>query len=98
MQKIGSTAGWIIAVMVEAPDADGPAAHYFAIAKPDQQRAEWAAVDLAVQAGRVATSPFRGAEPVKAVTALSAATLARFALTPGSTRVLGPKLPRRWLS
>jgi hypothetical protein len=96
MQVRGATAGWVIGVMVE--EAGEPAArHYFAVGKPDQQRAEWAAVDLAVQAGRVAVSPIGGIEPVQAIVALTAAAMARLGLAAGTATALGRRLPRRWL-
>jgi hypothetical protein len=98
MQQTNAPAGWVIAVMVEAWDEPGLAPRYFAVAKPDQARAEWAAVDLAVGLGRVATSPVGGQEPVKAVTALTAQAMARLGLQPGTVQSLGPRLPRRWLA
>ena len=91
------TAGWMIAVLVEAPDAAAPVRHFYAVAKPDQGRAEWAAVDCATAAGPVAASPYRGMEPVEAIAPLAAPTVRQMGLAAGGTRALGARWPRRWL-
>ena len=89
--------GWMIGVMVELPDAALPVRHFYAVAKPDQARAEWAAVDCATALGRVATSPVGGEEPVKALSPLPAALLKSFGVADGTVKALGRKLPRRWM-
>ena len=90
--------GWMIGVMVEA-EAGAPAVRqYYAVARPDRNRAEWAAVDQALILGAVATSPSGGNEPVEAVAPLQAATLKAMGLAPGQVRPLGPRWPRRWLA
>jgi hypothetical protein len=48
--------------------------------------------------GQVAVSPVGGLEPVHAVGELSAKTIAVQALKPDEVRLLGPRLPRRWIS
>ncbi len=97
MQASGvqAPAGWVIGVMVEA--GEGPVRWYFAVGKPDQARAEWAAVDLAVQSARVATSPVDGVEPVQALAPLTLAAMTRLGLKPGAAKALGERWPRRWL-
>jgi hypothetical protein len=88
--------GWLVAVLVEVEGA--PERRYFAVAQPDQQRAEWAAVDQAILDGPVTTSPVGGHEPVEAIRALTASALKSAGLAPGAVRPLGPRLPRRWLT
>jgi hypothetical protein len=90
-------AGWMIAVMVQLEDEPAPLLRYFAVARPDQQRAEWAAVDAAVTLGVMAASPIRGQEPVKAVAPLSAMVVRANGLSPGQVRALGLRWPRRWI-
>jgi hypothetical protein len=90
-------AGWMIGVMLQLEDEPAPLLRYFAVGKPDQQRAEWAAVDAAVTLGSVATSPIRGQEPVKAIAPLSAMIARSNGLAPGQVRALGPRWPRRWI-
>lgn len=92
------TVGWVVGVMVHEAGAEAPVRLYFAVARPDQARAEWAAVDLAVAAGRVATSPVGGVEPVQAVGPITATVAGRMALAAGAAKALGPRSPRRWLS
>ena len=87
----------MIAVMVELPDGGAAVRHFYAVAKPDQGRAEWAAVDCATAVGLVATSPVGGVEPVAAVAALSPALVKQIGLADGQVRALGPRWPRRWL-
>ncbi len=72
--------------------------HFFAVAQPDQARAEWAAADLAMTRAAIATSPKDGVEPVEAVGGLTGRSLALLGLGAGQIRGLGPSWPRRWLS
>lgn len=88
--------GWLVAVVVDDGEA-GPERRYFAVGKPDQQRAEWAAVDEALTLGRVATSPVAGMEPVEAVAALPNSLARRMGLADGMVKPLGSRWPRRWL-
>ena len=64
--------GWLIGVMLQPPGEPKPLLHYFAVGHEDQGKSEWTAVDWAGRAGRVASSPFQGQEPVQAVRAFSA--------------------------
>ena len=91
------TAGWLIGVVLEIEGERAPLRHYYAIGQADRARAEWAAVDLALTEGRVVSSPVAGMEPVEAINPLSAARMAMLGLKSGEMRVLGWKLPRRWL-
>jgi len=92
------TAGWLVAVMLEVEGERAPMRHYYAVGVADQARAEWTAVDRAVMAGRVATSPIGGIEPVAAVKALSAWRMKTLGLAQGEVRALGFNHPRRWLA
>ncbi|MBO9709713.1 MAG: hypothetical protein J7521_16030 [Caulobacter sp.] len=89
--------GWVVAVMVEVPGERVPRAHYFAVGKADRAQAEWAAVDLAMNAGPVASSPVGGREPVEALKEIVAYRMRDLGLKPGEARALGDKHPRRWL-
>lgn len=89
--------GWVVAVMVEIAGERLPIRHYFAVGKADRAQAEWAAVDLAMQAGPVASSPSAGREPVEALSELVAFRMRDLGLKPGEGRALGDKYPRRWL-
>ena len=89
--------GWMIGVMVELPGEAAALRHYFAVARSDQARAEWAAVDRATELGRVATSPVGGQEPVQALASLPPGILRQFGLAEGAVRSLGARWPRRWL-
>ena len=88
--------GWLIGVMVDA-DGAGPLRHYYAVGCEEQSKAEWTAVDLALQAGRVASSPVAGQEPVQAIRRIPPQRMSALGLAPGETRALGWKHPRRWL-
>lgn len=90
--------GWVIGVMVEVPGERAPVRHYFAVGKADRAQAEWAAVDLAMNAGAVASSPVAGKEPVEALREIVAYRMRELGLKPGEARSLGDKNPRRWLS
>lgn len=89
--------GWLIGVMVEANGA-GPVRHYYAVGHEEQAKAEWTAVDLALQLGGVAASPVAGQEPVQAIRRLPPQKMTALGLAPGETRALGWKHPRRWLA
>ncbi|MFN3585419.1 hypothetical protein [Phenylobacterium sp.] len=93
-----ATSGWLVGVMVEVEGERVALRHYYAIGLADQARAEWTAVDRALSAGRVATSPVGGLEPVQAVNPLSAARMKTLGLKAGEVRELGWKHPRRWLA
>lgn len=95
--KPTSPAGWLIGVLVTAEDDPSPARLHFAVGKPDQQRAEWAAVDAALGRGVVATSPVAGEEPVLAVAPIQPGLARIMGLASGEVRPLGRRLPRRWL-
>jgi hypothetical protein len=90
-------AGWLIGVLMEAPDEPAPLRRYFAVARADRAQAEWAAVDLATAHGRVASSPASGVEPVEAEGELPAPFLTANGVKPGMARDLGFLRPRRWL-
>jgi hypothetical protein len=90
--------GWLIGVMVELAGEPAPLRHFFAVGHQDQAKAEWRAVDRALMLGAVAVSPFRGLEPVHAVSALSAKTVKSLALKSDEVRSLGWRWPRRWTS
>lgn len=91
------TGGWMIGVLVDMAGEPAPVRHFFAVAKPDRARAEWAAVDRASDAGAISVSPSGGQEPVEALALISAATLAAMGLADGETRALGRRWPRRWI-
>lgn len=90
--------GWLIGVLLEAPGEPAPLLHYFAVGHQDQAKCEWTAVDHAARAGRVASSPRAGQEPVQAIRPLTLAKMRSFGLTPGQVRELGWRYPRRWLT
>jgi len=88
----------MIGVLVETPGEPQPTRHFYAVLKADRARAEWAAADLALCVGAIASSPFGGMEPVEAVGALSDGAVALLGLGEGGMRALGTDWPRRWLS
>lgn len=90
--------GWMIAVLLTPEGEAEPVRCWFAVGKPDQQRAEWAAVDCALPLGRVATSPLRGVEPVEAVSLLPDRVVRVMGLAAGEVKALGRRIPRRWLA
>lgn len=90
--------GWMIAVLLTPEGETEPVRWWFAVGKPDQQRAEWAAVDCALPIGSVATSPSKGVEPVEAVSLLPDRVVRTMGLAPGEVKALGRRIPRRWLS
>jgi hypothetical protein len=89
--------GWVVGVMVEIAGERLPVRHYFAVGKADRAQAEWAAVDLAMQAGSIASSPSAGREPVEALREVVAYKMRELGLKSGEARALGDKFPRRWL-
>lgn len=90
--------GWLIGVLVELPGEPKALRHYFAVGHEDQGKSEWTAVDRAGRAGRVASSPTGGQEPVEAIRALSLAKMKTLGLAPGEVRELGWRHPRRWMT
>ena len=90
-------AGWVIAVLVDVTGEAAATRHFFAVAKPDQARAEWSAADRASGIGNIAPSPDHGMEPVEAIAPLSDATVKSMGLPEGEVRALGRKWPRRWI-
>ncbi|MGZ3375205.1 MAG: hypothetical protein ACXU8S_01275 [Phenylobacterium sp.] len=90
--------GWLIAVLLEVPGEPAPLRHYFAIGHEDQGKSEWTAVDWAGRAGRVASSPIGGQEPVQAIRPLTPAKMKSLGLAQGQVRELGWRHPRRWLT
>lgn len=89
--------GWLIGVLLETPEEPSPLRRYYAVAKPDRAQAEWAAVDQAMNVGRIASSPMGGVEPVQAEGELPARLLTSQGVKPGTVRDLGFRTPRRWL-
>ncbi len=89
--------GWVVGVMVEVPGERYPVRHYFGVGKAEREQAEWAAVDRALEIGGVASSPFRGIEPVEAIREIVAYRMRELGLKTGEIRALGDKFPRRWL-
>ncbi len=90
--------GWLIGVLLEVPGEPAPLRHYFAIGHEDQGKSEWTAVDWAGRAGRVASSPAGGQEPVQAIRPLTAGKMKSLGLAQGQVRELGWRHPRRWLT
>ncbi|MDB5444802.1 MAG: hypothetical protein JWQ97_119 [Phenylobacterium sp.] len=90
-------AGWVVGVMLAA-GGEPMQRHYYAVGHEDRAKAEWTAVDWAVQAGEVATSPVAGAEPVEALRPLTRPRMAALGLGSGEVRELGWRYPRRWLA
>ncbi|WP_041373265.1 hypothetical protein [Phenylobacterium zucineum] len=92
------TAGWLVGVMIEVEGEPRPLRHYYAVGLADRDQAQWRAVDRAIAAGRVATSPVGGLEPVQAVNPLTLARMRTLGLAAGEVRELGWRHPRRWMS
>ena len=90
--------GWLIGVLVRVEGAAEPVRHYYAVGYEDRARAEWAAADRAIQLGDIASSPYRGTEPVEAMKQLSRTSFAWSGLAHNEVRALGVKWPRRWLT
>lgn len=91
------TAGWMVGILVEIAGESAPVRHFYAVAKPDRARAEWAAVDRVGAAGAVSASPSGGMEPVEALAAIPSGIVKAMGLTPGEVRALGRRWPRRWI-
>lgn len=91
-------AGWLVGVLVRLSGESEPVRHYWAVAVADRAKAEWAAADRAMLLGDIASSPWRGTEPVEAVKALTPHAFDWSGLKDGEVRPLGTKQPRRWLS
>jgi hypothetical protein len=91
-------AGWLVGVLVRGPGEPEPLRHYWAVAVEDRARAEWAAADRALELGDIASSPWRGTEPVEALKRLTPYAFEWSGLMPGEVRALGPRSPRRWLT
>ncbi len=94
--RLPGCGGWLVGVLME--DADGAQQEYFAVAREDRARAEWAAADVALTRGAIASSPRGGAEPVEALAALSPALIERFGVRPNAVKALGRRWPRRWVA
>lgn len=91
-------AGWLIGVLVRLPGEPEPVRQFYAVGLEDRARAEWAAADLAMLTGDIASSPWRGTEPVEAMKRLGPYAFDWSGLKDGETRALGTKQPRRWLA
>jgi hypothetical protein len=90
--------GWLIGVLVQIAGEPAPLRHYYAVGHAEQAKSEWTALDWAGRAGRIATSPLGGQEPVEAIRPLSLAKMKILGLAPGEVRELGWRHPRRWLT
>ena len=90
--------GWLVGVLVRLPGEREPQRHFWAVAVADRAKAEWAAADRAMLVGDIASSPWRGTEPVEAIRALTPHAFDWSGLKDGEVRALGTKQPRRWLS
>ena len=97
MTRVPAPSGWMIGVLLELEDEPKPLRHFYAVAQPDQARAEWAAADRALLAGIIASSPYSGMEPVEALGELSSHALGLLGLRPGQLKEFGRKAPRRFL-
>ena len=91
-------AGWLVGVLVRLPGESETVRQFYAVGLADRARAEWAAADLAMLTGDIASSPWRGIEPVEAIKALKPDAFDWSGLKDGEVRALGTKQPRRWLS
>jgi len=91
-------AGWLVGVLVRLPGETEPRRHFWAVALADRAKAEWAAADRAMLIGDIASSPWRGTEPVEAIKALAPHAFDWSGLKDGEARALGTKQPRRWLA
>ncbi len=90
--------GWLVGVLVRLPGEAEPVRLFYAVGIEDRARAEWAAADLAILSGDIASSPWRGTEPVEAIKALTQDAFEWSGLKDGEARSLGAKQPRRWLA
>ncbi|WP_336605034.1 hypothetical protein [Phenylobacterium aquaticum] len=92
-----TVSGWVIGVMVELPGEPAPIRHYYAVGFEDRAKSEWMALDAGQLAGRIASSPYKGQEPVQMLSALTPARMKTLGLKPGEVRALGVNWPRRWM-
>ncbi|HQP19596.1 hypothetical protein [Phenylobacterium conjunctum] len=90
--------GYVIGVLVELSGEPAPVRCYFALGIEDRAKAEWTAVDAAQDVGRIASSPYKGQEPVEMLAELTAARMKTLGLKPGEVRALGVNWPRRWMT
>ena len=90
--------GWLVGVLVKLADQPMPVRHFWAVGLEDRAKAEWAAADRAILLGDIASSPYRGTEPVEVMTQLSRTSFSWSGLGSGEVRALGVKWPRRWLA
>ena len=90
--------GWLVGVLVKVDGNAEPVRHFYAIGYDDRARAEWAAADRAMLIGDIASSPYKGAEPVETMTRLSRTSFGWSGLAANEVRALGAKWPRRWLT
>ena len=90
--------GWLVGVLVRVAGEAEPVRRFYAVGLADRAKAEWAAADRAMLIGDIASSPFRGMEPVDAMKALRPDAFDWSGLKAGEVRDLGTKQPRRWLS
>ena len=89
--------GWLIGVVVQAPEEKAFLRHYYAVGHEDRAKAEWTGVDHALKAGIVASSPVDGLEPVQAISRVPATLMKTLGLADGQVRALGWQYPRRWI-
>jgi hypothetical protein len=90
--------GWLVGVLVRVAGEPAPVRHFYAVALADRAKAEWAALDRAMLLGDIASSPYRGTEPVEVMAALAPHAFEWSGLGAGEVRALGWKWPRRWLA
>jgi hypothetical protein len=90
--------GWLIGILVRIPGEPAPVRHFYAVAMEERAQAEWSAADRAMLTGDIASSPWRGLEPVETMKALTPHAFDWSGLKKGEVRALGTKQPRRWLS
>ena len=92
------TTGWLVGVLIEVAGTPLPQRRFFVVAQADRARAEWSAIDCAMQEGPISPSPSGGLEPVEAMRSIPAFALRSAGVAAGTIRALGPRCPRRWLS
>jgi hypothetical protein len=90
--------GWLIGILVHLPGESAPVRHFYAVGMAERARAEWQAADQAILLGDIASSPYRGMEPVETLKALTPIAFDWSGLKDGEVRPLGTKHPRRWLT
>ncbi|WP_304176199.1 hypothetical protein [Phenylobacterium aquaticum] len=89
--------GWLIGVLVELPGEPAPIRHYYGVGFEDRAKSEWMALDAGQLIGRIASSPYKGQEPVQMLGHLTPVRMKTLGLKPGEVRALGPNWPRRWI-